>query len=145
MRLGPRHGWPYNAPLPGLLDASQIHALTDFAAANAGCWVIAAAELLGPPPANRRRPDRSGRGPLAWDDHPVLIPATDEDGLLGTVVVEDPTDRLLPREPPLRDLRLLVDLAASVVARSLRDRDLLHSVEDPDPIRPLSSADSRFG
>jgi diguanylate cyclase (GGDEF)-like protein len=107
------HGWESRELLPERLSDQEVKARLTGDVGRAGAWLLGARELFGP----RARPpsQRNGRGPLAWQDHCLLVPWFGERGeLAGVVIAEDPVDRLLPREQRRYSLRLLVDIAASV-------------------------------
>ncbi|HEX5192108.1 MAG TPA: GGDEF domain-containing protein [Solirubrobacteraceae bacterium] len=106
-------GWESLELLPERLAAATVRVRLASDRDQAGTWLIEAADLFGPSPEPRSR--RNGSGPLAWNDHCLLVPWFDDrGGLAGLVVAEDPTDRLLPRKERRYALQLLVDLAASI-------------------------------
>ena len=110
MELG---GWQSHDQLPERLAGTTLRVRMAADRAQAGTWLIKAAELFGPSAEERSR--RNGSGPLAWKDHCLLVPWFDDrGGLAGVVVAEDPIDRLLPRKERRYALQLLVDLAASI-------------------------------
>ena len=102
---------------------------------QSGAWLLHARELFGTTPEHRSR--RNGRGPLAWQDHCLVVPWVDADGeLTGMLVVEDPVDRLLPRDERRHALRLLVDLAASL-ENTIAQRARLHRLASRDTLTGL--------
>jgi diguanylate cyclase (GGDEF)-like protein len=106
-------GWQSRELLPERLSDHDVRARLRGDVDRAGAWLLPAQELFGPSAGPRSQ--RNGRGPLAWQDHCLLVPWFGEQGALaGVVVAEDPVDRLLPREQRRYSLRLLVDLAASI-------------------------------
>ena len=107
-------GWESCELLPEQLSVGDVRAALTGDVDRSGAWLLPARELFGSWGLHRSR--RNGRGPLAWNDHCLLVPWFDEQGaeLAGVVIAEDPVDRLLPREQRRYSLRLLVDLAASI-------------------------------
>jgi diguanylate cyclase (GGDEF)-like protein len=106
-------GWESVELLPERLAGATVRLRLAADRDQSGTWLIEAAELFGPDAGERSR--RNGRGPLAWNDHCLLVPWFDDrGGLAGVVVAEDPIDRLLPRKERRYSLQLLVDLAASI-------------------------------
>src|SRR6202012_1208822 len=106
-------GWESRELLPERLPDLHLTALMATDSDRAGAWLLKAREAFGP--WDGPRSQRNGRGPLAWQDHCLMVPwFGDEGALAGVVIAEAPVDRLLPREQRRYSLRLLVDPAASV-------------------------------
>jgi diguanylate cyclase (GGDEF)-like protein len=106
-----------------------------------GCFLLTRPEAealapdvdLGPPS------ERSGRGPLAWQDHRLLVPLSASTGeLLGVVRVEEPSDRLLPSTQTLQALRVFADQAATALESAARLRELRH-LADHDPLTGIGN------
>jgi diguanylate cyclase (GGDEF)-like protein len=128
-------GWESPELLPESLSDQRLSALLTPDQDRAGAWLLPTRELFGPLPAPRSQ--RNGRGPLAWNDHCLLVPwFSDQGALAGLVVAEDPVDRLLPREQRRHSLRLLVDLAASI-ERTITQRARLNRLASLDTLTGL--------
>jgi diguanylate cyclase (GGDEF)-like protein len=133
--LSSTRGWEDTAQLPDTLPVSEIDELLAPAHEQAGCFIGSAAELFSDiviPKAGRSR--RNGRGATAWNDHCMVVPCRADHGdLRGLIVIEDPTDRLLPSADRRRQVRLLVDqVAAALVTVDHRAR--LHHLASHDPL-----------
>jgi diguanylate cyclase (GGDEF)-like protein len=127
-------GWDSRDQLPERLAAATVRLRLAADRDQAGTWLIDAAELFGP--CDVERSQRNGRGPLAWNDHCLLVPWFGDRGeLAGLVVAEDPVDRLLPREGRRYALQLLVDLAASIE----------HTIAQRTRLNRLASLDTLTG
>jgi diguanylate cyclase (GGDEF)-like protein len=127
-------GWESCEQLPERLAAATVRMRLAGDRDQAGTWLIESAELFGPPAGERSR--RNGRGPLAWNDHCLLVPWFGDHGeLAGMVVAEDPIDRLLPRKARRYALQLLVDLAASIE----------HAIAQRTRLNRLASLDTLTG
>jgi len=96
---------------------------------RSGCWLLTTDADAQP------RSSRNGKGPHAWRDHRLAIPWNRDEALHGLVIVDDPSDRLLPSDQRLRSLRLLVELAATV----------LHGIEQRGRLDHLASHDALTG
>jgi diguanylate cyclase (GGDEF)-like protein len=128
-------GWESRELLPERLSNQQLSALLAPDQDLAGAWLVPTPELFGRSRWPRSR--RNGRGPLAWQDHCLLVPWFDDHGALaGVVVADDPIDRLLPHEQRRQSLRLLVDLAASI-EQTLTQRARLHRLASLDTLTGL--------
>jgi diguanylate cyclase (GGDEF)-like protein len=106
-------GWESFELLPERLPEQHLSDLLSPDQDRAGVWLLPARRVfegwVGP------RSRRNGRGPLAWRDHCLLVPWTNDHSMLaGVVIAEDPVDQLLPRQQHRHTLRRLVDLAASI-------------------------------
>jgi diguanylate cyclase (GGDEF)-like protein len=99
---------------------------------HAGCWLLPAARLFGDSDGERSR--RNGRGAAAWNDHCLTLALTGDNGVLrGLLVVEDPIDRLLPRDDRRRALRLLADMV-SAAQNGIEHREQLNHLATHDPL-----------
>jgi diguanylate cyclase (GGDEF)-like protein len=133
--LSSTRGWEDTAQLPAILPVAEIDELLAPAHEQAGCFIGSAAELfsdIATPKDGRSR--RNGHGANAWSDHCIVVPCrADHGGLRGLIVIEDPTDRLLPSANLRRQVRLLVDqVAAALVTVDHRAR--LHHLASHDPL-----------
>jgi diguanylate cyclase (GGDEF)-like protein len=127
-------GWDSRELLPDVLPAQLVRSLLSNALDQRGSWLLPANELFGP--AAGPRSERNGHGPLAWNDHCLLVPWFDDKGALaGLIVAEDPVDRLLPREERRHSVRLLVDLASSIE----------HTINQRTRLNRLASLDTLTG
>jgi diguanylate cyclase (GGDEF)-like protein len=127
-------GWDSPELVPERLPDQHLSDLLSPDQDRAGAWLLPARRVfegwVGP------RSKRNGRGPLAWRDHCLLVPWSDEQGeLAGVVIAEDPVDRLLPRQQRRHSLRLLVDLAASIE----------HTISQRARLNRLASLDTLTG
>jgi diguanylate cyclase (GGDEF)-like protein len=135
LELAATRGWSSPTPLPPTLDVGRIEELLTPGREHAGCWLLAAAELLGAP-ADLRVPRslKNGRGLAAWNEHCLVIPCRgDSGGLRGLVVIEDPADRLLPTDERRRAVRLLID-QVSAAQGGIEHREQLHHLASHDPL-----------
>jgi diguanylate cyclase (GGDEF)-like protein len=119
----------------GLIDVTEP---ADFAALDAlleeqavhGCALVKNSEVTLPAIASRR----NGRGPLAWNDHRLLVPLRKRHGqLIGLLVFDDPVDRLLPDSQRLQALRLLADSAVATL-ETIDRQSLLEYLASHDPL-----------
>jgi diguanylate cyclase (GGDEF)-like protein len=128
-------GWDDTALLPATLLVAEIDELLAPAHEQAGCFIGAAAELFSSvaiPEGGRSR--RNGRGTTAWNDHCMVVPCRANHGdLRGLIVIEDPSDRLLPSPDRRRQVRLLVDQVAAALV-SVDHRARLHHLASHDPL-----------
>jgi diguanylate cyclase (GGDEF)-like protein len=76
---------------------------------------------------------RNGRGPLAWQNHWLLVPLHDRDGAFtGIVWVDEPEDCLLPTIEGLQALRAFANQAISAVESTRQLEHLRHlAIHDP--------------
>jgi len=127
-------GWESRDLLPDTLPTPLITALLAAKLDAGGACLVPARDLFGQWVG--RRSERNGSGPLAWNDHCLIVPwFDDKDRLAGLVVAEDPVDRLLPREECRRSVRLLVDLSASIE----------HTITQSARLNRLASLDTLTG
>jgi diguanylate cyclase (GGDEF)-like protein len=79
----------------------------------------------------------NGRGERAWDNHVLIVPLRDREGLLeGAVWVDDPVDHLLPTGEMLRALRAFANHAMSAI-ESARQLELMRHLAEHDPLTGL--------
>jgi diguanylate cyclase (GGDEF)-like protein len=127
-------GWESRDLLPETLPTPLITALVAAEIDHGGTCLVPARDLFRQWVG--RRSERNGSGPLAWNDHSLLVPWFDANGLLaGLVVAEDPVDRLLPRQERRRSVRRLVDLSASIE----------HTITQSARLNRLASLDTLTG
>jgi len=95
-----------------------------------GCILLAReeAEVLTPPELHGlHRGRRNGRGPLAWQNHWLLVPLHDRDGAFtGIVWVDEPDDCLIPTIEGLQALRAFANQAISAVESTRQLEHLRH-------------------
>jgi diguanylate cyclase (GGDEF)-like protein len=128
-------GWESRELLPERLSDQDLSAVLTGDVDRAGAWLLPARQLFES--SGRPRSQRNGRGPLAWNDHCLLVPwFGDQGGLAGVVIAEDPLDRLLPRPQRRYSLRLLVDLAASI-EQTIAQRARLDQLASRDTLTGL--------
>jgi diguanylate cyclase (GGDEF)-like protein len=104
-----------------------------------GCYLMTAAEARELVPEVDHGPPstRSGRGPLAWQDHRLFAPLQDSSGrLMGLIRVQDPADSLLPSVVSLQALRVFADQAATALEAAGRLGELRY-LADHDPLTGL--------
>jgi diguanylate cyclase (GGDEF)-like protein len=125
LQLCARLGWDDEQQPAETLDPERVMALLSSERRHAGCYLLKADRLFDAPAATGvRRSARNGRGPLAWIDHCLVAPlVSGPDRLAGLIVIEDPSDRLLPSDDQRRAVRLLADqIAAGQVSIEQRAR-----------------------
>src|SRR3954447_5933206 len=95
-----------------------------------GCVLLAReeAELLTPSELHDlHRGRRNGRGPLAWQNHWLIVPLHDRDGAFtGIVWVDEPEDCLAPTVEGLQALRAFANQAISAVESTRQLEHLRH-------------------
>jgi len=105
-----------------------------------GCVLLAReeAELLTPSELHDlHRGRRNGRGPLAWQNHWLIVPLHDRDGAFtGIVWVDEPEDCLAPTVEGLQALRAFANQAISAV-ESTRQLEHLRHLAAHDPLTGL--------
>ena len=80
---------------------------------------------------------RNGRGKRAWNNHVLLVPLRDREGVLeGVVWVDEPVDRLLPTPEILQAVRAFANHAMSAV-ESARQLELMRHLAEHDPLTGL--------
>ncbi len=135
LELAATRGWPAPAALPLTLEVGRIEQLLTPPREHAGCWLLAAAELFGAPAdPHPPRSRKNGRGLAAWSEHCLVIPCRGDSGWLrALVVIEDPTDRLLPTDERRRAVRLLID-QLSAAQGGIEHREQLSHLASHDPL-----------
>lgn len=135
LELSVTTGWDTRASLAPRLTIADAERLLDAGGEQFGSWLLPAEALvgaIGAPGDERSR--RNGRGPLAWNEHCLVVPMrTPEGAISDLIVVEDPTDHLLPSNPRRRAIRLLVD-QVSAVQTSIETHDRLSYLATHDPL-----------
>jgi diguanylate cyclase (GGDEF)-like protein len=134
--LGATRGWKSREALSSTLAIENLEVLLAPEQEHFGCWLLPAEHLFSslPDPIGGVRSRRNGRGPAAWHDHCLVAPMRGSDGSLsGLIVVEDPTDHLLPSDGKRRALRLLVD-QVSALQGSIETRERLQHLASHDPL-----------
>jgi diguanylate cyclase (GGDEF)-like protein/putative nucleotidyltransferase with HDIG domain len=95
-----------------------------------GCVLLTRdeAELLTPAELHGlHRGRRNGRGPLAWQNHWLIVPLHDRDGAFtGIVWVDEPEDCLVPTVEDLQALRAFANQAISAVESTRQLEHLRH-------------------
>ena len=126
-------GWVSEAGLAVKLSLSQVEALLTPDREHAGCWLVGSAELFDAGPV-RTRSRRNGRGLSAWHDNCLVIPCRGDAGRLqALIVIEDPTDRLLPSDERRRAVRLLID-QVTAAQNGIEHREQLSQLASHDPL-----------
>jgi diguanylate cyclase (GGDEF)-like protein len=115
--------------------------LLDAAFEVEGCYLLPGAEgreRLGiERPAHRSA--RKGRSPHAWDQHWLLVPLHDRDGVLvGVIWADQPEDRLLPSAERLQALRMFANQATTAVASAAAFEEM-RFLADHDPLTRLGN------
>ncbi len=121
-----------------LSEALTVRAVDDLLTPErecAGCWLVTADELFWPAtPEDGERSLRNGRGIAAWSDCCLVVPCRGDNGQIrGLLVVEDPTDRLLPGDDRRRAVRLLADLVSAALS-GIEHREQLSHLATHDPL-----------
>jgi diguanylate cyclase (GGDEF)-like protein len=135
INLGHVEGWDDDARdrwLPAQLDAGNVSAVLAPEREQDGCWLIEARELF-PVVDGVARSRRNGRGQRGWHDNCLIVPAHIDDAAQRTLlVVEDPTDHLMPAADRCRIVRLVAEIATSAHAAILHRAQLAHmATHDP--------------
>jgi diguanylate cyclase (GGDEF)-like protein len=128
-------GWQSCELLSETLSVTAIEDVLTPAREYAGCWLVSADELFWPAaPGDGERSRRNGRGIAAWDDCALAIPCHGDSGTVrGLLVVEDPSDRLLPSNDRRRAVRLLADLVSAALS-GIEHREQLSHLATHDPL-----------
>jgi diguanylate cyclase (GGDEF)-like protein len=128
-------GWASAELLSETLALGAVEALLTPARGHAGCWLLAADQLFWPAVAeDGERSLRNGRGIVAWNDCCLVVPCCGDSGMIrGLLVVEDPTDRLLPGDDRRRAVRLLADLVSAALS-GIEHREQLSHLATHDPL-----------
>jgi diguanylate cyclase (GGDEF)-like protein len=128
-------GWDSPELLAGALEIPRLESLLAAERERAGCWLLKADELFPPPgalPAERSL--RNGRGRSGWNDDCLVIPSRGDSGRLrGLVVIEDPSDRMVPSDDRRRAVRLLIDQVAAA-QNGIEHREQLNHLATHDPL-----------
>jgi diguanylate cyclase (GGDEF)-like protein len=104
-----------------------------------GCYLLSleAVSARVTVPAGAYRSLLNGRGPHAWDRHWLLVPLHDRTGaLIGVIMPDEPSDRLLPTRERLQALRLFANQTATAF-ESLRHFEDVRSLAERDPLTRL--------
>jgi len=128
-------GWDSSELLSKRLKVRGLEAMLTADREYAGCWLVDAQEVFWPAVAEDGvRSRRNGRGSAAWNDSCLLVPSRGDNGSIrGLLVVEDPTDRLLPGDDRRRAVRLLVDLVSAAWS-GIEHRAQLSHLATHDPL-----------
>jgi hypothetical protein len=119
-------GFPSEAAVAASVPVARVEALTRLVEDRAGTYLTGREAIHGRS-AGEAVSARNGRGPAAWHDHALLVPARAADGSLHALLaIEDPADRLLPNASVLRLLRILVDRAAGALDAIVARAQLAH-------------------
>jgi diguanylate cyclase (GGDEF)-like protein len=131
LELCTTRGWESEGQLALALDSGQIRLLLSPEREHAGCFLLRAHELF---PAPHDRSARNGRGPDAWSDHCLVAPLPrDGEPMRGLIVIEDPSDRLLPSDERRGIVRLLLDQIVAAQL-SIDHRARLSHLANHDPL-----------
>lgn len=140
-RLVPRAavGWEMETIASWALFLSDVEPLFDPEFEIEGCFLLSRDEA-------RKRiseekvvsiSERNGRDPRAWNDHWLVVPLRDGDGfVIGVIVADDPSDRLLPSNEKLQALRIFANQAAAAIVAA-EQVQLLRFLADHDPLTRL--------
>ena len=131
-------GWPLDR-FSKELFLTDVEPLFDPAFEVEGCFLLSNVEA-------RKRiaedkfmhvSERNGRGPRAWNRHWLIVPLRDGDGnTIGTLVADDPVDRLLPSNEKLQALRIFANQAAAAIVAAEQVHQL-RFLADHDPLTRL--------
>ena len=140
-RLVPRAsvGWDVETIVSRPLFLADVEPLFDPAFEIEGCYLLSNAEA-------RKRisnetfvymSERNGRGPRAWNRHWLVVPLRDGEGsVIGLLVADDPSDRLLPSNEKLQALRIFANQAAAAIVTAEQVHQL-RFLADHDPLTRL--------
>jgi len=79
----------------------------------------------------------SGRGPLAWRNHWLIVPLWSRTGdVMGAIWVDDPVDRLVPSERKLQALRVFANQATTALDTAAQYEEMQFLAEH-DPLTRL--------
>jgi diguanylate cyclase (GGDEF)-like protein len=140
-RLDPRAavGWQLEDTQRRPIFLRDIEGLLDPAFEIEGCYLLPHEE------AERRISlakgpyvsELNGRGPLAWNQHWLIVPLHDSIGeVIGVLWADEPDDRLLPSRDKLQALRVFANQAAAAIVTSAHLREL-RFLADHDPLTRL--------
>jgi diguanylate cyclase (GGDEF)-like protein len=135
LQLLATRGWQSCELLAETLSLDGIEDLLTPKREYAGCWLVSADELFWPAaPEDGERSLRNGRGVSAWHDCCLVVPCRGDNGTIrGLLVVEDPSDRLMPGDDRRRALRLLADLVSAALS-GIEHREQLSHLATHDPL-----------
>jgi diguanylate cyclase (GGDEF)-like protein len=135
LQLLATRGWQSTELLSETLSVYGIEDLLTHERQHAGSWLVPADELFWPAaPQDGERSLRNGRGIAAWDDCALVVPCRGDSGTVrGLLVIEDPSDRLLPGGDRRRAVRLLADLVSAAL-RGIEHREQLSHLATHDPL-----------
>ena len=94
---------------------------------RSGCYLLPADEARRrlPPSTTPYVSRMNGRGPLAWNDHLLVVPLHARDGrVMGVIWVDEPVDRLLPSADRLQALRVFANQATTALDSALQVEEL---------------------
>ncbi|HEY5187744.1 MAG TPA: sensor domain-containing diguanylate cyclase [Solirubrobacteraceae bacterium] len=135
LELAATRGWSSSDALAPTLSVERTEPRLRADREHAGCWLMTAAQLFGPaadPFAVRS--GKNGRGLAAWSDHCLVVPCRGDTGRLrGLIVIEDPSDRLLPTDERRRAVRLLIE-QVSAAQNTIEHREQLSHLASHDPL-----------
>ncbi|MGZ4359819.1 MAG: ATP-binding protein [Gaiellaceae bacterium] len=112
-------GWGEDEELAGVqASADQLKPLFDPRFERHGCFLLEHEDglrLLGS--GNQRYSSKmNGRGPLAWQNHWLVVPLyRPNEDLLGVIWIDEPEDRLLPSDETLQALRTFANQATAAI------------------------------
>lgn len=135
IELSATRGWDYPPPLAERLAVADVESVLAENPEHAGCWLLDATssgQLPSHAPGEHSR--CNGHGPSAWHEHRLLLPCRGDDGCLrALIVIEDPTDRLLPTDERRRAVRLLIE-QVSAAHSVIEHREQLSHLASHDPL-----------
>ena len=118
---------------------AQIERLLDPQFEVEGCYLLDHQEGVErvAPEHHTYESARSGRGPLAWRNHWLIVPLWSRTGdVMGAIWADDPTDRLIPSERKLQALRVFANQATTALDTAAQYEEMQFLAEH-DPLTRL--------
>ena len=133
-------GWDLDDPaVSSAMPFAQIERLLDPQFEVEGCYLLDHQQGLErvAPEHHTYESARSGRGPLAWRNHWLIVPLWSRTGeVMGAIWADDPTDRLIPSERKLQALRVFANQATTALDTAAQFEEMQFLAEH-DPLTRL--------
>ena len=133
-------GWDLEDPaVSSAMPFAQIERLLDPQFEVEGCYLLdhqQGVERVAPE-HHTYESARSGRGPLAWRNHWLIVPLWSRTGeVMGAIWADDPTDRLIPSERKLQALSVFANQATTALDTAAQYEEMQFLAEH-DPLTRL--------
>ena len=133
-------GWDLDDPaVSSAMPFAQIERLLDPQFEVEGCYLLDHQQGLErvAPEHHTYESARSGRGPLAWRNHWLIVPLWSRTGeVMGAIWADDPTDRLIPSERKLQALSVFANQATTALDTAAQFEEMQFLAEH-DPLTRL--------